>query len=179
MSELAWITDVKHAVAGDRDAFARLIRHMQLDMYRLARSLLHKDEECADAIQEAILKAYRGLPKLREAAYFRTWLFRILIRECQQTYRRTKRTVPTENLPDTGTVITGPDLDLQEAVHRLGEPMRTIVKMHYYADMPLAQIAEMLNVSEGTLKSRLHRARRQLAKWLAIPEEGKIEYERS
>ncbi|WP_052476004.1 sigma-70 family RNA polymerase sigma factor [Cohnella kolymensis] len=178
MSDLSWSTDVQLAVAGDRDAFARLIRTMEKEMYRLAWSLLHRDEDCADAIQETILKAYRSLPSLREPAYFRTWLFRILIRECQQTYRRRKRIIPFDNLPESGEVAAGADMDLREAVNRLREPLRTLVKLHYYADLPLNVIAVMLNVSEGTLKSRLHRARRQLLKWLAIPDERKMGYER-
>lgn len=177
MADLAWSTDVQLAVDGDRDAYARLIRELQQEMYGLARSLLHRDEDCADAIQETVLKAYIGIAKLREPAFFRTWLFRILIRECQMTYRRRKRTVLSDNLPENGALAAGPDLDLQEAVNRLSEPARTIVKLHYYADLSLAQIADMLNVTEGTLKSRLHRARQKLAKSLAAPGEGGIGYE--
>jgi RNA polymerase sigma factor (sigma-70 family) len=177
LSDLAWNTDVKLACAGDRDAFARLIRSYQNEMYAMAKSLLYQDEDCADAIQEAILNAYRGLPRLREPAYFRTWLFRILIRECQQIYRRRKRTVVSDQLPENVAYMKENDLDLRAAIDRLGEPGRTIVKLHYYADRPLAEIAEMLSVSEGTLKSRLHRARGKLAKWLTAPEKGEVEYE--
>jgi RNA polymerase sigma factor (sigma-70 family) len=172
LSDLAWNTDVQLACSGDRDAFARLIRGMQNEMYGMAKSLLNQDEDCADAIQEAILLAYRSLPRLREPAYFRTWLFRILIRECQQLYRRRKRTVVSDQLPENSVFLTGNDLDLRAAVDRLAEPLRTIVKLHYFADRPLAEIADMLGVSEGTLKSRLHRARRQLAKWLDIDSES-------
>ncbi|WP_246042243.1 RNA polymerase sigma factor [Cohnella pontilimi] len=177
MSELAWNTDVQLACAGDRDAFGRLIRGIQHEMYGMAKSLLNQDEDCADAIQEAILNAYRSLPKLREPAYFRTWIFRILIRECQQIYRRRKRTVVSDRLPESGVSAAEPDFDLRDAVDRLSEPARTIVKLHYYADRSLAEIAQVLGVSEGTLKSRLHRARAQLAKSLKVPTEGEIGYE--
>jgi RNA polymerase sigma-70 factor (ECF subfamily) len=177
VSELAWKTDVQLACSGDRDAFARLIREMQNELYGMARTLLSKDEDCADAIQEAILKAYRGVPKLREPAYFRTWLLRILIHECQQIYRKQKRTTLTDNLPERAAQSAESDLDLRQAVERLEEPLRLLVKLHYFADLPLAQIAEMMDVSEGTLKSRLYRARRYLAKWLNLPERGEVGYE--
>jgi len=177
VSELAWKTDVQLACSGDRDAFARLIREMQNELYGMARTLLSKDEDCADAIQEAILKAYRGVPKLREPAYFRTWLLRILINECQQIYRKQKRTSPSDNLPERAAEPAESDLDLRQAVERLEEPLRLLVKLHYFADLPLSQIADMMDVSEGTLKSRLYRARRYLAKWLHLPERGDIEYE--
>jgi RNA polymerase sigma factor (sigma-70 family) len=177
VADLNWSTDIQLAVKGDRDAFARLIRDMQSEMYRLARTLLSQDEDCADAIQEAILNAYRSVHRLREPAYFRTWLYRILIRECQMTYRRRRKTAASDKLPEIGTSASGPDLDLQAAVNRLREPLRTIIKLHYFADMSLNQIAEMYKVSEGTLKSRLHRARRQLAKDLTEPGEGEVRYE--
>lgn len=177
MSELAWKTDVQLACSGDRDAFARLVREMQNELYGMARTLLSKDEDCADAIQEAILKAYRGVPKLREPAYFRTWIMRILIHECQQIYRKQKRTTLSDNLPERAAQSAESDLDLRQAVERLEEPLRLLVKLHYFADLPLAQIAEMMDVSEGTLKSRLYRARRNLAKWLNLPERGEVGYE--
>jgi RNA polymerase sigma factor (sigma-70 family) len=177
LSDLAWKTDVQMACTGDRDAFARLIREMQSEMYGMARTLLHKDEDCADAIQETILKAYKAVPKLKEPNFFRTWVFRILIRECQQLYRKQKRSFPTDKIPDVAAMMKDPNMDLQAAVNRLEEPLRTLVKLHYFADLPLSQIAEMLNVSQGTLKSRLHRARRYLASWLNVSEEVGIGYE--
>jgi RNA polymerase sigma factor (sigma-70 family) len=177
MSDLAWKTDVHMACSGDRDAFARLIRVMQNEMYGMARSLLHQDEDCADAIQEAILKAYSSIHRLREPAYFRTWMFRILIHECQQLHRKRKSTFSSDSLLNHRVESVQTDLDLQAAVDRLDEPLRTLVKLHYYVDLPLAQISEMLEVSEGTLKSRLHRARRQLASWLEVKKEGGVGYE--
>lgn len=177
MSDLAWKTDVQLACSGDREAFSRLIREIQGELYRMARTLLHRDEDCADAIQEAILKAYRSVPKLREPAYFRTWMFRILIHECRRIYHKEKRMLPTDALPEREAPTRETDLDLQDAVKRLDEPLRTLIKLHYYADLPLAQIAEIMDVSEGTLKSRLHRARRQLVKWLNVSERSEIGYE--
>lgn len=100
MSDLAWKTDVQLACSGDREAFSRLIREIQGELYRMARTLLNRDEDCADAIQEAILKAYRSVPKLREPAYFRTWMFRILIHECRRIYHKEKRMLPTDALPE-------------------------------------------------------------------------------
>lgn len=184
-SELAWRTDVQLACSGDKEAFARLIRALESDLYRMARTLLNRDEDCADAIQETILKAYRGVSKLREPAFFRTWLFRILIHECRQLRRKHGRVSLSDRLPELATDAAGTqpelDLDVRDAVDRLREPLRTLVKLHYFADLPLAEIADLTGVSEGTLKSRLHRARRSLAKRLnGIDAEGSdIGYELS
>lgn len=165
MSDLAWETDVKLACAGEKMAFERLVRRMGGELYRMARTLLRDDEDCADAIQETILSAYKGIVKLREPAYFKTWLFRILIRECRRI--RKKNAYRFERPAAEGTVDMGaPDWDLLAALEQLDEPLRTAVKLHYLADLPLSRVSELMEVSEGTLKSRLHRARKQLAKWL-------------
>jgi len=173
LSELAWKTDVQLACSGDRDAFARLVRDLQNELYGMAKSLLRNDEDCADAIQETILQAYRGIGRLREPAYFRTWLFRILINECRRLYRRQSRVSPADKLPERAAFPDEADLDLRDAVERLDESLRTLVKLHYYADVPLAEIAAMMDVPEGTLKSRLHKARRILEKRLVHNRNGK------
>ncbi|MBN2984955.1 MULTISPECIES: sigma-70 family RNA polymerase sigma factor [Cohnella] len=174
MPEYEHLEDVKRARRGDNEAFSKLVKEMQTDLYRMARSFMENDADCADAIQEAILSAYRGLPKLKEPAYFRTWMFRILLRECHRMRRRIKITVPwTEALAgkEYGNVRE-PEIDLYVAVRQLDESLQTVVRLHYFMDLPLGEIAKVMDVPEGTLKSRLHRARRLLAKWLRGPEEN-------
>lgn len=179
MTELAWDTDARLAADGDREAFARLVRAMSGEMYRMARTLLHSDADCADAIQEAILQAYRGMGKLREPAFFKTWFMRILIRECGRIKRRVLPVaLPHAYEGEAGRLQRMPDLDLQAAIERLEEPLQTAVRLHYWADLPLERIAELTEVPAGTVKSRLHRARKQLAAWLGEDEEGDVGYER-
>jgi RNA polymerase sigma-70 factor (ECF subfamily) len=172
------IPDIKLARNGDKEAFIRLIRRTELNLYGVARSIVRQDVDCADAIQETILKAWRSLPTLRDPALFKTWLFRILINECNQILRRNKRTVTSETMP---AEITSSDqyenIDLLEAVNQLDETLKLVVKLHYYEDMTLKQIAEVLETAEGTIKSRLHRARLLLADYLTGPDERKLTYE--
>ncbi|MGD8192368.1 sigma-70 family RNA polymerase sigma factor [Brevibacillus ginsengisoli] len=171
--------NVQLAQNGDKDAFIRLINHIELKLYGVARAIVKRDEDCADAIQEAILKAYRALHTLKDPAYFKTWMFRILIHECQQILRRQKRIVTVSEFP-TRPSHSSSDyerIDLREAVDRLEETLRIVITLHYFEDMPLKQIAELLETPEGTIKSRLNRARSTLAEWLKIPEERKTGYE--
>jgi RNA polymerase sigma-70 factor (ECF subfamily) len=163
------------AQGGDREAFIRLVKGVELNLYGVARSMVKRDEDCADAIQETILKAYQAIRTLREPVYFKSWIFRILINECNQILRGRKRTLPAESA--SGQASSGceyENVDTKDAVGRLDEPLRMVVLLYYFEDMPLKQIAELLGVSEGTVKSRLHRARLMLAEWLGIPEERKI-----
>lgn len=170
--------DVRLAQQGDREAFARLIKKMELNLYGVARSIVKRDEDCADAIQEAILKAYIGLHALKEPAYFKTWMFRILINECKKILKRQKTNMLVGEFPTASSSVSEYGaVDLREAVDRLDETLRTVIVLYYFEDMSLKQISEILETSEGAVKTRLHRARQTLARWLENSTERKNCYE--
>ena len=146
-----------------------------MQMYNVAKSILKKDEDCADAMQETVLKAYKSISTLHKPYLFKTWLFRILINECNGILRRHAKSVAMAEPP--GRHSMSPEfehIDLREAVYRLEEVSRNIIILHYFQDLPLTQISEILELSEGAVKSRLHRARKTLYRWLADPEERKV-----
>lgn len=76
------------AKAGDPEAFIQLIQEIELPLYRTARSIVNKDEDCADALQETMLKAFKSIHTLKEPAFFKTWIFRILINECNTMVKK-------------------------------------------------------------------------------------------
>lgn len=168
--------EVKLAKKGNHDAFIKLIKPLELQMYNIAKTILRHDEDCADAMQEAILKAYKSLPSLRQAPLFKTWLFRILINECNMILRKKNHVIPLLNLDQAEHITPSLDvnIDLREAVYRLEEVSRTIIILHYFRDLPLRQIAEMLDLNEGAVKTRLHRARVTLSEWLANHKEREV-----
>lgn len=168
--------EVKLAKKGNHEAFIKLIKPLELQMYNIAKAILRHDEDCADAMQEAILKAYKSLPSLRQASLFKTWLFRILINECNMILRKKSHVIPLLNLDQAEHITPSLDvnIDLREAVYRLEEVSRTIIILHYFRDLPLRQIAEMLDLNEGAVKTRLHRARITLSEWLANHREREV-----
>lgn len=155
------------AAAGDSDAFITLVKQLEKPLHHMAKSILHKDEDVADALQEAILKAYKALPSLREPKFFKTWMFRILINECNNIIAERSSAVAYEEVPP---VASGADdyrkVDLREAVDRLDESQRIAVILHYFQDLPLRQVAQVLDISESAVKMRLLRARESLQKTL-------------
>ncbi|NOU89048.1 sigma-70 family RNA polymerase sigma factor [Paenibacillus sp. LMG 31460] len=171
--------DIKLARNGDKEAFTRLIKAIELNLYGVARSIVKRDEDCADAIQETIWKAYRNLSSLKEPAFFKTWIFRILINECNQILRKEKRTVSSENLrkEQVSSFDTYENIDLKEAINHLEESLRLLITLHYFEGISLKQISELLDTPEGTIKSRLHRARHFLADCLREPNERMISNE--
>lgn len=158
---------VKKAQQGDRQAFVAVMRHVEGELFSMARSILRNHEDCADAMQEAMLIAYKSLPTLRETAYFKTWLFRILINECNQISRKQSRIMPIDPNAGEASITGGYDqIELREAVEHLDESMRTVISLHYFRDMPIKEISTLLELSEGAVKTRLHRARKALVDML-------------
>ena len=164
--------EVRMAQKGSKDAFMRLIKNSELSMYRVAKSFLKSDPDCADAIQETVLKAYKTIASLREPRYFKTWLIRILINECKQILKFKNRVIPIEDL-----IVQSQQRDVfeqaevLEAVDSLEDELRTIAVLYYFEDLPLQEVARVLEIPEGTVKSRLSRARAKLAELLGNQEE--------
>lgn len=165
--------DAGLAKKGDKEAFGRLIKACEPSMYRVAKSILKSDEDCADAIQEAVIKAYKGITKLRDDSFFKTWLIKIVMNESYRFLKKKKMTVPME------MAVCGDDTYMQEhegievrnALDTLEEELRLAAVLHYFEDMPVKNIAQLLKIPEGTVKSRLSRARSKLYEKLNIKEE--------
>ncbi|OAB43304.1 RNA polymerase sigma factor [Paenibacillus antarcticus] len=151
------------AKAGDPEAFMQLMQEIELPLYRTARSIVNKDEDCADALQETILKAFKSIHTLREPAFFKTWVFRILINECNKIIKSNARALPYGELPDVPSPSKDYEkIELWEAVQHLDENLRIVTILHYLQDMPISQISDILEISTVAVKTRLHRARKKL-----------------
>lgn len=164
------------AAQGDRQAFAELIREAEPMLYRIAWSMLQNEQDCADAVQDTILSAWRSIGGLRNPAWFRTWLIRILINACKQLLRRRARTgeMPMAELtaPAIHSASACDDaLDVRRALATLSDRERVPVMLYYFDDMPIAEIARALSVPEGTVKSRLFAAKKRLKRLLEVDDE--------
>jgi RNA polymerase sigma-70 factor, ECF subfamily len=157
---------VIQAREGDHDAFARLAAISIGRLNAIARLILHDYSAAEDAVQEALVDAWRDLPALREPDRFDTWLTRILIRACQDARRRNRRRglmeLPLEAplssaFEDTQTAVANADR-LDRGLRRLTVDQRTVLVLAFYLDLPLADAAAILGIPIGTMKSRLSRS---------------------
>ncbi|WP_188069434.1 RNA polymerase sigma factor [Brevibacillus brevis] len=165
------------AKQGDREAFIAVVKQVESSLYHTAKSILKKEEDIADALQETILKAFSSLHSLREPQFFKTWMFRILINECNKIVANRSRNVQMDEFPIQLSLSPKDELiDLRDAVERLDEQQRLVIVLHYFEDMPLRQVAEILEISESAAKMRLSRARNNLMEKLHTFREGKIHY---
>ena len=145
----------------DKDEFARRAREAAQSLYRVACAYLASPSDRDDAVQEALLRAWEKRRTLREEQYFKTWLTRILIRVCVDMQRRKKRVIVSDALPEQAAPAP-PDPMLREAIEQLDPALRAAVVLYYLEGYDIRETASLLRVPQGTVKSRLSRARRQL-----------------
>ena len=151
----------------DGEYMAR-VQAMERRLYRIAHAILWCDADCADAVQEAVFRGWMKRSTLRDKTYFETWLIRILINECRSLMRRQKmRGLPLPESAASGGEI---DIHLREALKKLPEKYRMPLLLHHMEGYSLKEIGEMLGISAGLAKSRLHQARGALRKILKAGE---------
>ena len=149
-----------------KEAFARLAEEMRLPMYRTACAYLRQEADRLDAVQEALLKAWRARDGLKDERYFKTWLTRIFIRECVNVQRRQKRMTPVERVPEGPPPETPDAPDVQQAILSLPENQRIVIVLFYMEEDSTQEIARILRVPKGTVCSRLKRARQSLKQFM-------------
>ena len=159
---------VEQAQRGDRQAFASLAYALSDRLFPVAHRILRDFDAAGDAVQDALVRIWRDLPALRDATRFEAWTYRLLVNACMDQLRTAKRHGPDLRLLPTTGVEDDPELSLvirdqlERAFRRLPLDQRAVVVLHYYRDMPLSGIAEALEIPIGTVRSRLHYARRAL-----------------
>lgn len=147
--------------ANRREAFATLFSQMAPRLYRTALGVLGNPHDAADALQEAGLKAHRYLHSLNDPEAGAAWLTRILINACHDVGRKRSRMIPTGlEVVEAIASESGPaeDWELMQALQVLPEEQRTTVVLRFFQDLSIPQIAAVMSVPDGTVKSRLHAA---------------------
>ena len=145
-----------------------LVEHIlngQTEFYRLAMSYVKNRDAALDVVQEAIVKALSKVDTVREPAYLKTWFYRILINEAMNHFRRNRNLVSLEEvMADRAAEPRDPGerLDLYDAIDRLSFPEQTVIKLRYFEDMKLEEIAQATGANLNTVKSRLYKAIRKL-----------------
>lgn len=160
---------IKKAQKGDEEAFIQALTSYMPVMYKVARTRLSSEEDVGDAIQETILSSFKNLQSLKNPSYFKTWLIKILINKCNDIIKQNSKVIcigsyegadlPTEAVSNGN--IEG-DMDFNRILMGLSIDYRTVIVLYYVNGFKTREISEILNEKEGTIKSRLSRARAQL-----------------
>ncbi|AZB41795.1 sigma-70 family RNA polymerase sigma factor [Bacillus sp. FJAT-42376] len=151
---------VKKAKKGDGEAFVSLVKQYEDVLYRTASRLLRNDEDVADAVQDAIISAYENLHTLKKDEYFNTWICKILINKCNSMLSKNKNlSVIHEHLLPEKRNDEYHKLELEDALNSLNEVYRLALILYYIVGLNVKEISEFLKEPEGTIKSRLSRAK--------------------
>lgn len=148
-----------------KEQLGTLILDSERQMYVTAKSMLYSDQDCADAIQETIVKAFSGVHTLRNDKYAKTWLMRILINECYTILRKTSKVISLDEMCETTELAADEKSDysdLYKAVGSLKEDLRMPVILYYIENFNIREIAQIMDISEGAVQKRLARARGKL-----------------
>jgi len=169
---------VRMAQGGDTRAFDELVRRYRDKVFRLAFKILRHEDDAAEALQDAFLSAYRGLPNFKAESTFSTWLYRVATNASLMKYRKRREghisleqsqsalpdadgieipdwtQQPLQDLLDTETREV-----MQDGVQRLPEELRTVFVLRDIEGLSNAEVAEVLDLTVAAVKSRLHRAR--------------------
>ena len=167
--------------SGDPAAFEALYNQYAPMIYRLGWAMLRQAQSAEDVVQETFLRAHKARQRFDpDRASFGTWLYQIALNYCRSHLRRKRLfTIPwlssSGEGPDLPDARPGPESralrneyrrTLWKAVQTLSAPLREVIVLHYYLEIPAVEIARILDCPEGTIYSRLHNARRQLARHL-------------
>ena len=155
---------VEQARRGDREAFAILVHQVSDALYSVAVRILRDSELAEDALQNALVLAWRRVPKLRDPERFEAWIHRILVHACYDESQRrasirTVRILPAmgPSTPDETNAVADRD-ELERAFRHLTIEQRAVFVLHHYVGLPLVEVAELLEIPAGTARSRLHYA---------------------
>ena len=175
---------VAKARGGDREAFASLAAGSVDRLYRLARLILRDVDLAEDAVQETLVSAWRSLPTLRDDARFDAWLYRLTVNACAEMGRHRRRwranvtvLVIEPNESDQTSDVADRD-QLERGLRRLTDAQRTILALHFFADLPMTEIAEVLDIPVGTTRSRVHYALTALRAVLEADERAQIQLDK-
>ena len=172
---------VERAQGGDREAFGALVQLTSDRMYALAARILRDNDLAEDALQGALINAWRQLPALREPDRFEAWLRKVLVHACYAEARRRRswsanvRVLPVDGPAGPDDLITIDERDaLDRAFRRLSIEQRAVFVLHHHQGLPLVEIAESLGIPAGTARSRLHYATKVLRAAIDADDRGLV-----
>jgi RNA polymerase sigma factor, sigma-70 family len=174
-AETAWL--IRECIAGNEDAIEIFVRRHEVDVFRLALSIVGDQAEADEITQETFLSALRSLRSYQEKNSLKAWLYTIALNHSRSHIRKRKileklRSAVTtvfqfehshkQPSPENAVILNETESALWAELNKLDEAHRTVVILRYFHELPVAEISEILTVNEGTIHSRLHNARKRL-----------------
>ena len=160
---------IRNAQRKDANAFTELMQSQMQAMYKTARAMLKEDEDAADAISETILICWEKMEQLKKPEFFKTWMTRILINECNDILRQRKRVCPVETVEEAAEMTDAyENIEWLETLQGLDEKYRLVIVLYYVNGLSTTEIASVLHMPVSTVRTRLSRGRGQMAELYGV-----------
>ena len=158
---MSWL--LSKAKKHDKTAFQQLIEQHEKAMYQMAKSILKNDDDVADAMQETIMTCWEKIDTLKKDRYFKTWLIRILINNCNAIFKQRMRSIEEDGIPEVWEQEEGYlNVEWESFLNCLDEKYRIIIMLYYVQGFKTREIADILQINENTVRGRLVTARNKL-----------------
>ncbi|GAA0497816.1 sigma-70 family RNA polymerase sigma factor [Salinibacillus aidingensis] len=157
------IQTVQEAIRGSDEAFLELMKRYKTELYKTALAYFKNENDAIEAVQEVTFRAYRKIKTLKEPAYFKTWIIRIMINYCNDQLRKKKRF--TSKPVEMETIQTNDShikMELEDAMQLLDDRSRELLMLKYFHELKIKEIAQVLKRPEGTIKTWLNKALQSL-----------------
>jgi RNA polymerase sigma-70 factor (ECF subfamily) len=148
----------EQASNGDEECFVAVCGVLKQKLFRTAKGVLGSEDLALDAVSEAVFRAFKGIKRLRQPKYVETWFIRILLNVANDMLRRKKHEIVMEKVPEGLYHDNHDEMEFHQMIESLQPELRQIISLKYYSGYTLNEISAILNVPEGTVKSRLNRA---------------------
>lgn len=161
------MVDIEKAIKGDKEAFSRVIIQNKDVMYRTTMIILKNEDDAYDALQNALIRMYQNISKLENKEAFNSWSRKIIINCCYDLISKNKKVIDitskiAENYEETKEDIYECEDSFIQLLEHIKPELRLTATLYYYDDLSIKEIAETLEIPEGTVKSRLAVAREKL-----------------
>lgn len=156
---------IKQIKGGDTEKLGEILMENMDLMYRIAFGILKNDDHISDAVSNTIVIVFEKISSLKNAEFFKTWLIRILINECYKIFNQNKKIIYLENYNQDSQAKNDDysDFETRELIKSLSSDLQEIVILYYFENFNVKEIANIVKIPEGTVKSRLSRARKELS----------------
>lgn len=162
---------IKRAKDGDKEAFTELMLSIEEELYRISKVRLKNEDNIADAIQNTMLIAFKSIKRLKHVEYFKTWIIRILVNECNYIYRKNKKVeISYENIQNDINISefdkVDEKLDFDFICSKLDYKERMIIILYYKDRFTDKEIGKILNIKENTVKTKRTRIKQKIKKFI-------------
>ena len=162
---------IKRAKDGDKEAFTELMLSIEEELYRISKVRLKNEDSIADAIQNTMLIAFKSIKRLKYVEYFKTWIIRILVNECNYIYRKNKKVeISYEDIQNDINISefdkVDEKLDFDFICNKLEYKERMIIILYYKDRFTDKEIGKILNIKENTVKTKRTRIKQKIKKFI-------------